>query len=394
MNVRLQSMAAIAGMSAAFVLGVFVGQWGTPASDWPDYSAVYTEQAQSVVGIRGAGDSAPVGTGFSISPTRIVTVRHLVVGVDEVTAHTLDGRAVEMRVVGTDARTDLALLESTVAIFTPVKLGNAGPAVGHTVAALGHPYGLGHSLAVGTVSGQNRRMASSDTEFLQLNIGLNPGNSGGPLYNSNGEVVGVLTGLHAQGQAIAFAVPVEALVSVLPALEQGSRVSRAFLGVRGEVRDDGVEIASIIAASPAANAGLRVGDRLLALGDQKVKSLDDLAQALDAGNGGTTVVAEVLRDGQPLRLDVVLADWAEHPVVTGGMTLSPFPGSGGEVLAVRPGSRAEKAGIRRGDRLRAIDGRPVQAPADVLERLSGSGARSVDLWREGVVLTVQLSAPG
>jgi len=344
-----------------------------------------------VVGIRGAD---AVGTGFAISASRVVTVRHLVVGQEEVTAHTFDGRVVELRVVGTDARSDLALLESSEPLFEPAVLGDSNPLVGESVVALGHPFGLGHSLAAGTVAGANRRMASSDTEFLQLSIGLNPGNSGGPLFNEQGGVVGVLTGLHTQGQAIAFAVPVEELRRGLPALEQGAKVSRAFLGVRTEASGEALEVVSVVSASPADQAGIRVGDRLLSFAGEKVKEVDDLGRWLDRKAGGDKVVVELSRESARLSVGVTLADWAEHPVVTGGMTLAASPGSGGEILAVRPGSRAEKAGIKRGDRLRAIDGRPVLSPADVQERLAGGGARSVDLWREGVVLTVQLPAPG
>jgi serine protease Do len=228
---------------------------------------------------------------------------------------------------------------------------------------------------------------------LQLAIPLNPGNSGGPIFDSEGQVVGVLSGTHTQGQAIAFAVPVEAVVAGLPALRDGARVSRAFLGIRTDVDNGALRVTSVIPSGPADRAGIRTGDLITALSGVSVATSIDLHERLDALTGGEMAAVRLLRDGQLVLLDVRLGDWAEQPIVVGGMTLRPRAGSGGEVVALRPRSRAERAGVQVGDRVLKVSGLPVQAPADVREFLMG-GALQLVLAREGQSVAVQLEEPG
>lgn len=389
-------LVALVGLSVGYGLGRSAPR--EPA-EWPTYAAVFDRVAESVVNVSLEGPSARVGSGFAVSSDEVVTARHLVVDAEQVLVRDIHGRTLPAAVVGTDARSDLALLKVPDAGLVAVSLGgSADLRIGETVIAIGNPYALSHSLAVGVVGGRGRRLESTEdgpqVDFLQLSMPLNPGNSGGPVFDRDGRVVGVLSGTHAQGQAIAFAVPVDTLEASLPALRAGQRVSRSFLGL-GVVLDGGsVLVSNVIPSSPADRAGIRAGDRLSALAGDVIDSPADVTRTLDRLAGGARASVRLLRDGKLVVLDVTLADWAAQPVVIGGMTLRPAPGAGGEVVAIRPRSRAEKAGIVVGDVVRGVDGVPARAPADIRDALADGAPAQLDLVRGGVPLSVQLGEPG
>lgn len=383
---------ALAGLVVGFWLGSATPEPPEPA--WPSYAAVFDRVASGVVNVSLEGSTTRVGSGFAVTEEEVVTARHLVIDADQVLIRDISGRTLPAAVVGTDARTDLALLRVPGAGLRPVALDPSPERpVGDTVIAIGNPYGLSHSLAVGVVGGRGRRLQGAVEEgvdYLQLSIPLNPGNSGGPVFDEQGRVVGVLSGTHAQGQAIAFAVPAETLLESLPALRAGQRVSRAFLGAKVEQQGQYAVASSVIPSSPADRAGIRPGDVVTAFGGDPVSTPRDLSRALDRFDGGDTVEVRVLRDGERQVVEVVLADWAEQPVVIGGMTLRPAPGAGGEVVAVRPRSRAEKSGILVGDVVRSVDGVPVRAPADIRDALANGNPAQLDVVRGGVPVAVQL----
>ncbi len=279
-------------------------------------------------------------------------------------------------------------------------LGASNLRVGDTVLAIGNPFGLGHSLSVGVVGSTNRRILGADgvpfgpaQGFLQLSIPLNPGNSGGPVFDRFGKVVAILSGTHAQGQAIAFAVPVEALIEDMPLLEQGERLSRAFIGVRTEEIDGHVEVAAVTAAGPADRAGVRAGDRIATVDGNAVGSPEAFHAMLDHMTAGTLAKVGIERDGQTQVINVELSDWAEHTIVVAGMTLEPSAGAGGKVVAVRPRSRAEAAGIHIGDVVRSVGGLPVQAPADVQQAIA-MGRGPIEVLRDGAPLVLTLPEAG
>lgn len=360
---------------------------------WPSYADAFDAVAPGVVNVH-LSSGGRLGTGFVVSERDVVTAWHLVDGAEAVQVRDLDGQVRTARVVGTDARLDLALLRLEGEPLPPLSLGRSVDLrVGETVLAVGNPYGLGHTLSVGIVAHRGRQLAADAAprvDFLQLSIPLNPGNSGGPVVDREGRVVGVLTGTHTTGQAIAFAVPVEVLQGALPALMRGERVSRAFLGVRTERVGDSVRVVSVIPSSPADRAGIRAGDALTAVDNEGIDSPEALQRVLDRLTGGESVSVRLLRDGQLVLADVTLADWAEQPMVVSGMTLRPRPGSGGDVVAVRPRSLAERAGVEVGDVVRAINGVPVHAPAEVKDALSNADVARLELVRDGVSLEVQL----
>lgn len=383
---------ALAVLAGLFGLGLALGEFSrTDPVPLPSYADLYARVAPSVVSVRVGASGERIGTGFAIDAHQVITARHVVVGSLDVQVAELDGERLNARVVGMDARTDLALLEVSGAELTPVLPGRTDTLrVGDTVVAIGAPYGLGHSLAVGVVGSLGRRIDDGALEFVQLSVPLNPGNSGGPVFDGNGRVVGVLTGTHATAQAIAFAVPVEVLVEALPALRQGERRSRGFLGLRVEAFGGGLVISAVTPGSPADLAGLGVGDVLVAVGTEGVHTPIALERALD-GLSGSTAQLRVRRGDADVLVPVQIRDWAEEPVVVAGLTLRARPGAGGEVVAVREGSRGEVAGVLVGDVVNAVDGRPMRAPADVQQALAGGGSSRIEVFRDGVpvVLAVE-----
>ena len=392
MNGVRPSMVLLAVLTATAVglsVGALVGS-GDPS--WPSYAPLFERAAPSVVSVSVEGGARRMGSGFAVSEDEVVTSLHIVDGGDPIVVRDVAGEEHPARLLGSDARSDLALLAVEGADLVAAELGSAaGLKVGDAVVAIGNPFGLGHSLSAGVVGHRGRRLARDAeagprVDFVQLSIPLNPGNSGGPVFDRSGKVVGVLSGVHAQGQAIAFAVPVDVVVDALPALRAGKMLSRAYLGARFEAGPGGVEVVSVTPHSPADAAGLRSGDRVLALGGDPVSAVADIDRGLDQRTGGATCELRVSRGGEPLTLHVVLADWAEQPVVAAGMTLRAASGMGGEVLAVRPRSRAEDAGIHVGDEVRAVDGVPVRAPADVKEALAAGGGAQVEVLRDGAAV--------
>lgn len=383
---------AIALLSVGLAVGAL---WRRPAEpDWTSYAEVYAEVAPVVVNVSVQEPEPRVGSGFAVAPDQVVTARHLVADASTVTVRTVAGREVGARVVGTDARTDLALLQVQRAAFEPAVLGTTEHlAVGDTVLAIGNPYGLGHSLAIGVLGSRDRRLAPGEgpqVAFLQLTIPLNPGNSGGPIFDERGEVVGVLTGTHAQGQAIAFAVPVETVREILPVLAEGVHVSNAFLGLRTRPSPEGLVVVAVLPSGPAGRAGVRAGDVLVKVAGEEVRTGAELRAVLDRLPVTSHVFVQLLRDGVPTPVDVRLEDRAEHPMVVSGMTLAAEGGTGGRVLAVRPRSRADAAGIAEGDLVLSVRGMPVRAPADVEDLLADGGPAQLEILRDGALVAIQL----
>jgi serine protease Do len=380
------------------VLVAFVsGRMATPgAVGPPSYADAFDALAPGVVNVTpvGAADGR-IGSGFFVSADEVMTARHLVVDVESAEIRGIDGIVRTATVVGMDARTDLALLQVvSPGDPHPASLGSSESVrVGDSVLAIGNPFGLSHSLSVGVVAQLARRLGRlSDgprVNFIQLSIPLNPGNSGGPVFDLQGRVVGVLAGTHAQGQAIAFAVPVEVLRSSLAALRRGENISRSFLGARLELVGASVEVVGVVPSGPADRAGLRPGDQVVWFAESPVSHPDDLYRRLDELAGGTMAPIRLQRSGVEHTVDVTLSDWAEQPVVVAGMTLRPEAGTGGRVVAVRQGSRAAAAGVHESDELRAVDGVPVQAPAAVKARVRNETIQ-LEVVRAGAVVVLRL----
>jgi S1-C subfamily serine protease len=272
--------------------------------------------------------SVPAGAGSAIVLTPdgfLLTSAHVVAGNDARGRVTLvDGRAIEFRVIGADALSDLAVLRADASDLTPAVLGDAARLrVGQLVVAIGNPHGFEGSVTAGVVSALGRSLPARSgatvrmiDSVIQTDAALNPGNSGGALVDAGGQVVGVNTAV--AGVGLGLAVPInDATRKVISALMSHGRVRRAYLGVAGGSRPlppraraerrqaAGVEIIEVTPDSPADRAGLRAEDLIVELAGQTVGGVEDIQRAMVGDLIDSTVDVVVLRNGEPLRLRLV-----------------------------------------------------------------------------------------
>jgi serine protease Do len=274
------------------------------------FSALVKQVGPAVVHInvkkfRGEG----LGTGFIISSDGyLLTNEHVVGGADIIQVKLADGRELSGKLVGADAKTDLAVVKIESPDPLPaVQLGDSdGLEVGDWVIAIGSPLGLDHTVTAGIVSAKQRRRISpggrnsSYEDFIQTDASINPGNSGGPLINVRGEVVGINSAVSMQGQGIGFAIPINMAKTLLPQLKQNGAVERSWLGVSiGPVSDKaaqayglpsthGAFIADVVRGGPADKAGLAAGEVILTFDGKDIVQSDDLPWiASNAGVGKT-----------------------------------------------------------------------------------------------------------
>jgi S1-C subfamily serine protease len=308
------------------------GALPTEAEALDAYSRVVTHVAEtlapSVANLRVSrrtrrGPAAGGGSGVVITPDGfLLTSAHVVEGAGaRVVAAFPDGSEVDVRVVGADPLSDLAVLRADAARLQPAELGDAATLrVGQLVVAIGNPHGFASSVTAGVVSALGRSLPTRFgaamrivDDVIQTDAALNPGNSGGALVDGRGHVVGINTAV--AGVGLGLAVPVNATTrQVVAALMRDGRVRRAWIGVAAGNRplppkvaatlgrDRAVEVVEVVAGSPAAEAGLRPEDLLVAVEDLPVRGVDDLHRLMTAERIGRPVEVHVVRDGLPRRL--------------------------------------------------------------------------------------------
>jgi S1-C subfamily serine protease len=254
----------------------------------------------------------------------ILTNSHVVSAGSEVSISLTDGRVLGADIVGDDPHTDLAVLRVTSPDLIAAPLGNsAALRPGQVVIAIGNPFGFQHTVTAGVVSALGRSLRARTVRLMenliQTDAALNPGNSGGPLVTSRGDVVGVNTAVILGGQGIAFAVPINTAAWVISCLLKDGRVRRSYLGVAGHdvdiprrlvreyalPRERGMSLTAVTPRSPADDAGLRAGDVLIDFGGVAIGGVDDLVRLLTDQTIGVATPARVLRHGAPRRLMVV-----------------------------------------------------------------------------------------
>ncbi len=267
---------------------------------------------------RGRQQVQGAGSGFIIDPAGyIVTNNHVVGNASRVIVSLQDGTEMPARVVGTDDLTDLALLRVEPRGSLPsVPWGSsAATRVGQWVLACGNPFGLGGTVTSGIVSARGREIGAGPfDDFIQTDAAINPGNSGGPLFNTDGEVIGINTAIFSPTNAsagIGFATPSDLARGVIEQLRRDGRVERGWLGIAvqdygGETGGGrrGVQIQGVERGSPAARAGLRNGDVLVALNGERMESSRTLIRAVSIVPPGQTVRLTVVRDGRQQELTV------------------------------------------------------------------------------------------
>ncbi len=331
-----------------------------------------------------------LGSGFIISPEGyILTNNHVVEKADEVTVTLLDKEEFKAKVVGTDPKTDIALIKiDAKKKLTYVELGDSDKLdVGEWVLAIGNPFGLGHTVTAGIVSAKGRIIGSGPyDDFIQTDASINPGNSGGPLFNLKGEVVGINTAIVQGGQGIGFATPIRLAKSVLGQLKEKGKVTRGWLGVYiqrltpeaaenlGISGRQGALVSDVTSGAPAEKAGIRSGDVIVAFNGKEIRDEHDLPQAVASMTPGKTVDVRLLRDGKEMAIAVTIAEMEGEPAKpAGGHELSKNLGltvqditpeiaqrfeientKGVVVTGVEDGSPAEDAGFNEGDIIRVI----------------------------------------
>ena len=336
------------------------------------------------------GSSRSQGTGFLINRDGfILTNQHVIDGAVDIHVRLADDREFTARLVGSDAKTDVALLKIDAAgELVAAPLGDSDDIeIGEWVMAIGNPFGLDHTVTVGIVSGKGRRdvrpggSRAGFYDFIQTDASINVGNSGGPLINAVGEVIGVNTAINAQGQGIAFAIPINMVKTILPSLRDQGRVARSFLGVTPqpvtqqlarafELPDTrGALLAEVAPGSPAEAAGLVAGEVVIEVDGHPVRRADDLTWLVSTAGAGRKVMLSVRRGAATRRVSATLvADPDEPPrplpeaeaprASPLGMMVSELSPSqrdrglkGVVVRTLEPGSPASEAGLERGDLL-------------------------------------------
>jgi len=357
-----------------------------------------------------------VGSGFIISPDGyILTNAHVIDGASEVTVKLTDKREFKARVVGVDRRTDVALIKISGSGLPTVRIGDSSQAkVGAWVAAIGSPFGFENSVTAGIISAKARVLPDENyVPFLQTDVAVNPGNSGGPLFNMNGEVIGINSQIYSRTggyMGLSFAIPIEVAMKVKDDLQKFGKVSRGRLGVAvqpinqqladsfGLKGPHGALVNAVEPDSPAANAGIAPGDVILGVNDRAIEQPADLVRAIGDAKPGQAVTLKIWRKGETRELSARLGEMTPEKTaaVTGdagqsgklGMAVRPLNGdeqkqlgtSGGLVVEEVDGPAAS-AGIEPGDVILAVNNQEIKT--------IGQLRRLIDKSRGTVAVLVQ-----
>jgi serine protease Do len=348
-----------------------------------------------------------LGSGVIVNPDGyILTNNHVVDGASDVQVTLSDKRQLKAKIVGTDPRTDIAVLKIPASNLSTVTLGDSTKAkVGDIVLAIGDPFGIGETVTMGIVSATGRRDLRLEgpegyEDFIQTDASINPGNSGGALVNTRGELIGINTAIISNGgggnQGIGFAVPVNMARTVMEQILKTGKVTRGFLGVSiQEVTADlakafnlpsaeGALVGDVSPDSPGAKAGLQKGDVITSLNGQKIADYHDLRLRISQTAPGTSVKLDVYRNGQKQQITATLGEFPEKaqtaenaqpgetPALQGvqvenlssdiAQQLNLPPGTRGVVITrVDPDSTAAETGLQRGDVIQEVNRKAVNS---------------------------------
>jgi len=345
------------------------------------------------------------GSGFIIDPEGyILTNHHVIEGAERIVVTMADGRSFRAALVGTDPAIDVALIKvSAPARFPVAPLGDSDELrVGEWVCAIGNPLGYVHSVTVGVVSFIGRKLFDpSLDDYIQTDAAINYGNSGGPLINTRGEVIGINSAISRRANNIGFAIPINQVVDVLPQLRTRGRVSRGFIGVsliavtpdlQRSLRlptSAGALVLEVTPGSPGEHAGLKVYDLILSVDEREVSNDDELIREISLHQPGSTVALRVLRDDRARTMPVKLAERPATEDPAEGDSLEP-----GEPGAIEPDAPVGQPTL--GLSVRDLDdafarrfGIPSSVRGVVVARVDTAGpAYAADLRRGFVIMEV------
>jgi serine protease Do len=352
---------------------------------------------------RGPFRQQGLGSGFIIEPDgTILTNNHVVANAEKIIVKLQDEKEFEGRVIGTDAKTDLAVIKINANNLPTISLGDSDRLqVGEWVVALGSPFGLANTITAGIVSAKGRWIGAGPYDsFIQTDASINPGNSGGPLVNLRGEVVGMNTAIFSRTGAnigIGFAIPINLVKELLPEIKSKGKVTRGWLGVSvqqltpdiatslGLDKPAGALVSTVADGSPAQNAGIKVGDVIVEYNGKRIQHSNELPILVARTDVGKNVPIKVFRDkdGKEVELSVTVGELKEDKIVASpaskknelGLTvqgLSPEIArslgledtQGVVVTAVDPGGAGAAAGFRRGDVILEVDRKPIRSLSD------------------------------
>ena len=346
------------------------------------------------------------GSGFFISADGYaVTNNHVVNNAKSVQVVTDDGRTLSAKVIGTDPNTDLAVIKVDGHNFPFVKFSDRDPRIGDWVVAVGNPFGLGGTVTAGVVSARGREIGSGTNDFIQIDAAINGGNSGGPTFDLDGNVIGVNTAIFSPSGGnvgIGFDIPADTAKMVVAQLMEKGHVTRGWMGVRiqavtadiadslGLKKAEGALVDEPQSGSPAAKAGILVGDVITAVDGKDVRDSRDLARRIGAMAPGSSVKLSILRNGETMTVMLTLGQLPDQRQANAGtderatrdgstprigVTLAPANEVGGAgdqgvaVTAVDPAGPAAEQGIKTGDVILDVAGKAVSKPEDVRQAL-------------------------
>jgi len=352
-----------------------------------------------------------LGSGVVVNAAEglVVTNNHVIQGADKITVTLRDGRRLDASLIGVDPDTDVAMLRIPPENLTALPMANSDNLrVGDFVIAIGNPFGLGQTVTSGIVSALGRSGLGIEgyEDFIQTDASINPGNSGGALINLRGELVGINTAIYAPSGGnigIGFAIPINMARSVMQQLIEHGRVHRGRLGAQAQDltvdlakafaikdRSKGAVVVQVDKDSPAARAGLKVGDIVTAVNDKPIESADDLRNVIGLMRVGDAVRLVVQRQGQTLTLNTRVAETNLRTI--GGETLhprleglelgnipesSPYYGrvKGVIISDIRQGSPATRSQLREGDIITSVNRHQVTSTEDVLRYAKRNGGQ-------------------
>lgn len=359
-----------------------------------------------------------LGSGFIItSDGYIFTNNHVIEQADKIIVKLSDGKEYEAKVIGKDAKTDIALIKIKTADSLPVAdTGDSDKLrVGDWVMAIGNPFGLEQTVTAGIVSAKGRVIGAGPYDnFIQTDASINPGNSGGPLFNMEGKVIGINTAIVAQGQGIGFAIPISMAKTILPDLKAKGKVTRGWLGVSvQDITEDiaknmklkdrsGTLINDVFKGDPADKAGLKSGDVITEINGKKIKDTHELLIIIAAFRVGETVKIKILRDGQEKSVSITVAERKDQREIAAarnggeafGMTVQEITPEiakhlglsikkGVIVVDVQEGSTADEVGIQPQDIVLQVNKVKVESIKDYAREIGKAGEKG------GILLLIQ-----